>query len=582
MMKRHTRRAGAARRMQGAIAITAALWLMTIIIALGVVDVGHVWWMKRHLQGVADMMALAGAQRLDDTCGGAQTSVAQIALQNGYSGSYAVTCGRFDTALNQLGPVVAPYTGPNAVRVALTSNVKYWFMPMIGSNGTGVSVASTSRVVNIGAFTLGSTLATLNTGNSALLNSVLSTLLGSAVNLNIVSYRALANAQIKLGDLAAQINSNGVNDVVQMLGTSPTLKQVISAINNIVPSTDASKNALNQLTGWANTNSGGLTVPMNGTSGAGLLSIGLDNINAATKVSVNALDAIMVSAMVANAKSGNVAPITAAVALPTGLLNDPANSSVQIKLGQPPVLAIGEAGSLTAVARTQQVQVLLNLQVNVGSGGLLSVPSILKVSLPLYLAVAPATASLAQTQCGAGLSDSSSTIKVQPGIASMCMADNAVNLFNGSSSACGATTTLVNVLNLITVTGAGGSVPLNPGTSQTHTFSGVGNQIAAPNPFVANSNAVGSDLATALSTSGNTLIGNLTSKLTITVLGIPLSLGALGLSAAVQNITDGVVKTIAPALNSVLSQVLNLVGAQVGVATVTDVSLTCGNVQLVK
>ncbi|CAM2144491.1 DUF2134 domain-containing protein [Pararobbsia alpina] len=585
-MRQPIQRQHAARAMRGSIAITAALWLMTIIVALGVVDVGHVWWQRRHLQGVADMMALAAAQRLDDTCGGAQTVVAQIATSNGYSGAYTVNCGHFDTKLNQFMIVGAPYTTVNGIYVQLNSNVKYWFMPMVGSKGEGIAVASTSRVVNIGAFTLGTTLATLQTGNSALLNGVLSALLGSSVNLDVVSYTALAKAQIKLSNLAVQLNSNGANDIVQMLATKPTLKTLITAIDNAVPSGDASKPFLSQLVGWANTSNGGNSVPMNGANNqTGLLDIGLENINAASNATIDALDAVMVAAMIANTTSSNVAPITVDTSLLPNLPNGVLASKVQLSLGQPPVLAVGEAGSASAVARSQQVQLFLQLGVNVGSGALPvpNLPTLLSVSLPVLITVAPATASLSQTQCGAGPGDSSSTVQITPGIAAICISDNASKIFSGSSSSCTPATTVVTALNnLVTVTSLGGSLQLAPGSPQAHTFIGVSNQISQPNPVYVNSNAAGSDLATALSTSGNSLIGNLTTNLTVNVGGIPISLQTFGLGTVLQNVTTGIVGLLTPALNAVIPQVLGLVGAQVGQATVTDVSLTCGNVQLVK
>ena len=40
--------------------------------------------------------------------------------------------------------------------------------------------------------------------------------------------------------------------------------------------------------------------------------------------------------------------------------------------------------------------------------------------------------------------------------------------------------------------------------------------------------------------------------------------------------------TISPLLSAVVPPLLNLLGAQVGTSTVTDLSLTCGNVQLVE
>src|ERR1700744_3957036 len=153
-----------AKSMQGSIMIMAALWLTIAAASLCVLDVGHVWWQRRTLQGVVDMASLAGTQRLDDSCGGAQSIIKQSAIANGYTGALSVTGGRYDLSSKALVPNATPY---NAVNVALNNDVPYWFIPSFGSSTVSkgnVVVQATSRVSNVGAFTLGTGLATVQSG----------------------------------------------------------------------------------------------------------------------------------------------------------------------------------------------------------------------------------------------------------------------------------------------------------------------------------------------------------------------------------------------------------------------------------
>lgn len=593
-MKRHPRRINSPRSAQGAIAITAALWLLLIVTALGAVDVGHVWWQRRYLQGVSDMMALAGAQRLDDTCGGPQTVVAQSAKANGYSGTYTVTCGRFDVASSTLATTGVDSTTINAVNVALSSNLKYWFLPMVGPMSQWVNVNSTSRVVNVNAFTLSSTLASVQTGNSPLLNQLLTSLLGTSVNVTVASYQALALAQIKLSDLAVQVNSNGANDLVQMLAQNPSLGTLLTALSKATGSGSAAASILSSLAsmGGAAANA---TVPMDGSNGkAGLLDVGLVNKNGASNATIDALDALMVAAMVANSNGKGVGTmqikISALSAVP-GLTGD-----VYVALGQPPVLAVGEAGTASTIARSSQIKLLLNLGVSTAppsSSFSSNFPPLLQITVPIYIAVGNGTATLKRTQCGAGVNDSSADIDVQPSVLQACITspDNAKNIFNtpstGTAPSCSGNVNLASInvagLGLVSVDSKSVAASAQPASS-TVTFTGVGHQIVSQNPVSPNSNDLGQDLASLLGNNGNSVLNQLAANMKITSPAIPF-LGSLLqlLLSNLPSIVGNIISTlVAPVLSTVVPPLLNLLGAQVGSATVTDISLTCGNVQLVQ
>ncbi len=558
--------------MRGSIMLTAALWLALAITTLGVIDVSHVWWQLRTLQGVADMAALAGAQRLDDTCGttgtGAQTIVRQNAVANGYSGALTVTCGRYNLSTQTLG-AGTPF---NAVNVALNTNVDYWFLSLLNAGQAqtvNVAAQATSRVVNVGAFTLTTGLATVQSGQSTLLNGLLSGLLGGTVNLSVLQYNTLASAQVKLSDLAIAL---GASDVTSLLTQNPTLTQLIAALGTAAAKSNAAASpVMTTVASSVSSTLAGKAIGMNGAgSSSGLLAITLTNPNGALNASVNALDALLVAAEIANA--GSLTPITVNLSTLTAL-NSLLTGTLSIKIGQPPTLAVGEAGQNSAgvwrtVARSAQVSVLLNVDFYVGAA---------LVHLPLYVSAASGNAVLTQTQCGAGASDSGSYMQVQPQIAGLCLAGNAPALFatgtNATLPACGPTGLVANVLGIQLYGMAFTS--LNPAT-KTIAFTGVGHTITSTNPVMVNSNDLGQDLNTAFTT----LTTSLSSSLTLDAGGVSVPLGPV-LGPVVALLNPLISTLVAPLLTSLMPPLFNLLGVQVGTSTVTDLSLTCGNVQLV-
>lgn len=594
-MKRHARSrvsailpmSSPAKSMRGSIAITAALWLTIAVASLCVLDVAHVWWQRRTLQGVVDMAALAGAQRLDDSCGtGAQTIIRQNANANGYSGALTVTCGRYNLNTQSLVANSTPY---NAVNVALNDDVAYWFIPTVSApkaSKATVAVQATSRVINVGAFTLGTGLATVQSGNSTLLNGLLTGLLGnkSALNLNLLTYQTLAGTQIKLGDLALALGASDVTDLLTR--PAPKMSALIVALGQVAAKTSsASSAAVSALVPAMSSTVAARTINLNGSgSTAGLFDVGLYNKNGALNASVNALDALLVAAEIANSgPSSSLVPIRLnALVLPSvlGSLIDGTASTLSIRIGEPPSLAIGEAGvdgsgNWRTIASSAQIELLLDVNLNVAIPLLPFLP-LLSADIPLYISVAPGSAWLTQTQCGAGVHDSGSYMTVQPGLANLCLAGQAPGLFAGTASKCNASRgKLLGILGDTLVLYGVASVQVSP-VPKNIAFTGAGHTIVSTNPVTVNSNDLGQDLSDAL----GTLTTNLVGSLAISPVGIVLPLS--GIASLLSNVLSPLITgTVGPLLSGLVPPLLNLLGVQVGTSTVTDLSLTCGNVQLV-
>jgi uncharacterized membrane protein len=562
--------------MRGSIMIMAALWLTIAVGSLCVLDVAHVWWQRRTLQGVVDMASLAGAQRLDDSCGGAQSIIKQSAIANGYTGAMTITCGRYDLNSRSLVANATPY---NAVNVTLNNDVAYWFIPSFSSptvSNANVVVQATSRVSNVGAFTLGTGLATVQSGNSILLNGLLTGLFGnnSKLNLNILSYQSLASTQIKLGDLAIALGAKDVTDLLTQ--PPPTMRALLNALSTITATTSSvASAAINALLPALSTKIASMPINLDGSGTApGVFNIGLSNKNGALNASVNVLDAVLVAAQVANSGT-DATPISLDIGNLTGstLLSPLIQGGVSLRINEPPRLAIGEAGqdasgNWRTVANSAQIELLIDIKVQV--------PLVLTIDLPLYVSAAPGKAMLTRTQCGAGVADSGSYMSVQPGVAGLCLGGGASGIYAGTTAACGDPTPIISVLGSGIVLYAEADANVQPALKNI-AFTGAGHMITSPNPVTVNSNDLGQDLNSAFTT----LTTSLLKSLSISVLGLLVKVGPL-LQPVVDLITPLITDTISPLLTAVVPPLLNLLGAQIGTSTVADQSLTCGNVQLVQ
>ncbi len=296
------RRGGAplsgARRQHGAIAVLAVIWLSIAIAALGAIDIGNVYFVRRQLQRTADLAAMAAVQVISTSggCATATTAAQQNATSNGFAvdgtgATLSTTCGRWDTTTSSyFGTTGNPL---NAVQVQATQVVPYFFL---GPSRT-VQATATAFASNIDAFSLGTGIATINTQQSALLNAILGGLLNTSVSLSVGDTQSLATAHIKLGDLMAAL---GASTMQGLLATTVTYQQLMVAmVTALQAGGDTVNAAILQTLAVAVPGGQNITVGDNGPSAPGLLALGLANPNAATTATINAFDAVMVAAQIA-------------------------------------------------------------------------------------------------------------------------------------------------------------------------------------------------------------------------------------------------------------------------------------------
>ena len=573
-------RAGKGER--GDIAIIAAIVMPIMILALAFgIDIGHMAYVQRNLQKIADMAAIAGAEDIPN----AQSLATDNAVKNGLQSPryITVTPGNWNPQ-NEAPPTYFSAAVPyghraNAVQVQLSESVPYFFF--FGPAKT-VQAKAIAWVPNPAAgFSLSSTLLNVSEQQSALLNSLLGGLLGiHNLNLGVAAFNGLLNTSVSLGQLAQSIGVGTVNNLLDANLTLPGLfTGALKAVGNQAAgggllSTQSATGALQTLVG-STTAQGTIQLSK-------ILKLGLADKNAAVNAQVNLLDLVTASAMLSNQKHFIQIPD---IGIHLGGL---VNVSLGLNVISPPSIAYGEPGRDTSgqwrtQAHTAQVALALHIQLlQLGAllGGNTGV-----VDIPIYLEVAPAQAHLTSLTCGTPVSQSQVGIGANTGVLTAIVGDvpstalnNTVQSLNQlTQNAQGATLVNATLLGLpiLTVTmkkplivplsaqGLNGYQELN--------FTGTPSQTQD-----VTTNALGSAVAQTLQALETELQtpGALNINAVLNVIQLP----AGGIVAALLSILNPILTPLLSALDSLLTPVLNLLGIQVGQAAVNYNALSCGTI----
>ncbi|MDN7971406.1 pilus assembly protein TadG-related protein [Burkholderia multivorans] len=478
------------RRQRGSIAVLAAVWVLVAIVVLGAIDVGSLYFQKRDVQRLADMAALAAVQSmtsdpngcLSDAKNGVTTSanfndkgysftlIAATDKANPTSGNdqIAVSCGQWDPSTAYVTPAPA---AANAAQVTVYRQVNYFFLGLL-NRLTGrqavVSATATARASAIDTFSVGATLANLNTSTSGVLDPLLTGLLGASANVNVglVGYQSLAGVNVTLGQLAsaaAQLGTPGMStpaSIGQLLGLHLSVADILKLAATAVGSNSTVSTVLTALSGKVGTN-----VNANKISLGSLLQYSGSNAEAAANASINVLQLLLTTAEVGAYNSalllsvdqstcsgtGPSSPLCPLIAAVASLVHV---KSFQLQVLAPPSIGIGEAGQVNGVWRTQASQAEIGLYVDLqvlSDPPPLGIPGILTIQLsgphlPLYLILGgPARAWLASTNCQSNPASSTVTFGALPGVAMLCAGNQTVGSLNLNSPSCSSATGTISV-----------------------------------------------------------------------------------------------------------------------------------------
>ncbi|WP_333628887.1 TadG family pilus assembly protein [Stenotrophomonas cyclobalanopsidis] len=434
---------------RGGMSVTMMLVLVSLVAMLGLVEVGYLLWAKRDAQKVADLAALAGAQRLDlCTSGNTDNAAARHnALQeNGFGGQLEVSCGNWNAnhaSADHFLAAVSAENPRNAVKVVAHRSV----LPFFGINAqlpTVSAQAVAKRTAPSAVFSVGSQLMRTN-GNSPLMSTL--RLVGLDVsNATVLSYDGLAQVNITpsglLKALGIEVEANlSVADFNRLLSVNRiSLAQLVDATAVVLGRDSVAAAQLRALGSLVST---GLDIHQanitlgSQTGGGGLFAevIAPDGtIGSALESKINVLDLLNTGISIANDNNG----------LQVRGLN---LLGIDAKAGviEPPSIAIGGIG---ARAYNAQVRLMVDVDSNrvPAIGALLSLLGT-RLHLPLHVDVTNAMGTLTSIQCGA--TPPTATVKVDSSVLRACVGSvNAADVFS-KSNVCDATLQNAQLLTLL-------------------------------------------------------------------------------------------------------------------------------------
>lgn len=235
----------------GAAMVMTAAALLLLVPVLGLaINIGQLYYAQRDLETQATLAALSAVQIASGCANGGvpalqaaiNSEVARVidanntglsagssAVMTGINGSPAVEVGTINSTsgFRKFSPLTIGNENITAVRVNLTRPQPAPFLNLGAGSGAGALLyaSATAEQPAYASFRIGTTTLSLNEGA---VNSLLSGLLGTSVNLTAVGYQGLARARVTIGNLALAANVTSVNDLLNLDLTAPQALQIIA------------------------------------------------------------------------------------------------------------------------------------------------------------------------------------------------------------------------------------------------------------------------------------------------------------------------------------------------------------------
>lgn len=359
---------------RGAILIMATVGMILAVVSAALaVDLGRIAQERRRDQKVADLAALDAVRDLANVDLMAKAS----ALRNDFPTGAGFSVTGVEGVKVDGSCVAQPGAGSACVTVVSTmSNIFRPGDPIIKA----VAVASRE---NKGSFSIGSSLASLDTDNTVL-DQFIGRWIQTPGTLNVISYNGLASTSITLKALQTQLLAAGldVGSVDKLLNTSMSLRQLLTASAQALgPGNPTVAADVNRIALAANS---ALMVKL-----SDLIEVAQGSENAALATQFNVFRLVTGSAAVANG--------TNTVSIPSLTVSIPnlTSLSVGLKLTELPKIYVGPTNAPTPHAQTSQVELTVTPNINLG------IPLVGDVtgSVPVIINAAKATGNLAAVDC---------------------------------------------------------------------------------------------------------------------------------------------------------------------------------------
>lgn len=385
----------------GVVAIIVALMLTVLMgfMALGI-DVASLYFRQKALQTHADLAAVSAVSNLAED----PRYRAVVTMDKNGLAAEALTSieyGRYirDPSINpdnRLETRTLSDIDVNSARVSLFEDVPLYFArTFVDQDTTRIRAKATAARFDTASFSLASTLARLDEG---ILNAVLSEALGTEIELAILDYSALLDADIDLltfsDALASRLDLTAGN-YEELVVADADLADIAGAL------LDA--NLGEDITGTLTTIIDSGSSPLLNVSD--LIMFKGENVTALVpdimpEITVSAFDLLKASADIINAERHVEIDLDLDI---DGLIS----AELDLVVGEHPAgsgwITIGERGATLHTAQTR-FKLDLNLTPDILSS-LNSGLDITSIHLPVYIEVASATASLTEIDCSASEPD---------------------------------------------------------------------------------------------------------------------------------------------------------------------------------
>lgn len=399
----------------GAVAVVVGIALVALIGSAALsVDVGTLFLAKRNQQAATDIAAIVAAGQIANAAQAVPAALASNGV--GLSAQTTIEYGNY---------VPDPATSPDqrfqpglqasadAIRIGVVDTAPLYLgsaLVNVGASATGqtrgiaVRTVATASQANFAAFAVGSRLASLNGGVA---NAVLGKLLETQLSLSVMDYQALASAQVDLfavsRNLATRITASGLT-YGQLASMSVHLGDLFAALRDGAAASGTGGTASTALAAIAQAEAGsGYVLPLAPLVDFGPFGPSQVGADAPMQARVSAFDLLTAVAQVVG--RGRLVSLDLAGSVP-GL------AAVQLLLSigeRPKGTSFARLGRMGTQVQTAQTRVLLTARLS-------ALPPLLGLSVPIFLDLAPAKATLSSLACGPGPRTPSATLDVTPSL----------------------------------------------------------------------------------------------------------------------------------------------------------------------
>lgn len=534
---------------RGAILVLSAAGMVLALIASALaIDIGRLAQSAREDQKVADLAALDAIRGLPAEY---QTLAEASALRNGFP---LGTPGYSLVAVEGMksGDSCVSVPGAGSACVSVTSPHTNRF-PFVGGRDS-MTRAGVAAETAFGGFMIGSSLVTLDTARSTILNRMMGGMLrGSGLSISGVGWSGLTTADITLEALRTELVNMGfaAGSVAEMMNADLTMNQLLTATAAAMTSqgeTAGEVAVLNALK--AQVTSTTLAVFklgdfMNVASGAD---------NAALASEINVFQLVTAAAQVANGSNFvNVSGL--GVTVPNVL-----STAVSLQVIEPPQFYFGPVGGSRSTGQIS-LTVTPSLSLPVSVAGLSSV--LVTGDLPVRVTGAGATGTLTGAECGSG---AGITVTVDP----KAFSGSATATLNARASL---SVPLLGVIPIADIAIPTTNVVPSTDGGPSSLFFSYPSQFPPPLGTTtskhAGSQPIGLDTLTQVSAGTPTV-----QLLTATPLPVPVG-----------SVVTAVLSALGPVLgnldSNVMTPLLQVLGLDIGSADVTALSLQCDTPALI-